>query len=185
MLSGQFNQRGQGMDSFTNYRCWLVILFLLRTWFPAQAQENGDLTGENHPILQAMQEELQRSMAVLGQDQVPPYFLSYEITDMHTAQVGASFGVLTNSYVDRRRQLDIDLRVGTYQQYSLFCQDSGAIWKQWPHSRYDRSRRSGGHPLRGYHGKTAERRDPETAGLTTSVFRPERIGTVIEESVAL
>ena len=103
------------MDSFRSYRCWLAVSFLLGTWFPAQGQEKGDSTDGTHPILQAMQEELQRSMAVLGQGQVPPYFLSYEITDMQIAQVGASFGVLTNSNIDRRRQLDIDLRVGTYQ----------------------------------------------------------------------
>ena len=58
------------MDSFRSYRCWLAVSFLLGTWFPAQGQEKGDSTDGTHPILQAMQEELQRSMAVLGQGQV-------------------------------------------------------------------------------------------------------------------
>ena len=97
------------MDSFRSYRCWLAVSFLLGTWFPAQGQEKGDSTDGTHSILQAMQEELQRSMAVLGQGQIPPYFLSYEITDLQAAQVGASFGALTNSNIDHRRQLDIDL----------------------------------------------------------------------------
>jgi len=66
------------------------------------------------PVLQAMHAELERSMQKLKAQPVPPYFLSYEITETHSVHVSAAFGRLTSSDEDRRRQLDIDLRVGDY-----------------------------------------------------------------------
>ena len=65
-------------------------------------------------LLQAMQEELTRSFSLLQEQPVPPYYLSYEITETEGVRVEASFGVLTYSNESRRRQLDIDLRVGDY-----------------------------------------------------------------------
>lgn len=65
-------------------------------------------------VLDAMKAELDRSMEVLGKQEVPPYFLSYEITESRSVSVGASFGALTNSDENRERVLDIDLRVGDY-----------------------------------------------------------------------
>ena len=35
------------------------------------------------PLLQAMREELNRSVDLLKRQPVPPYFLSYEITERH------------------------------------------------------------------------------------------------------
>ena len=70
---------------------------------------------EADDILNAMKTELDRSMEVLGTQEVPPYFLSYEITETHGATASASYGKLTNSSDQRRRILDIDLRVGDYE----------------------------------------------------------------------
>ena len=61
-----------------------------------------------------MQEELNRSFSLLQEQPVPPYYLSYEITETQGVSVRASFGVLTYSNEWNRRQLDIDLRVGDY-----------------------------------------------------------------------
>jgi len=66
------------------------------------------------PVLQAMHAEMERSMQKLKAQPVPPYFLSYEITETHSVHISAAFGTLTSSNEDRRRQLDIDLRVGDY-----------------------------------------------------------------------
>jgi TldD protein len=66
------------------------------------------------PVLQAMSAELERSMQKLKTQPVPPYFLSYEIIDTHGFNVTGAFGKLTGSHENRRRQLDIDLRVGDY-----------------------------------------------------------------------
>jgi TldD protein len=66
------------------------------------------------PVLEAMHAELERSMQKLKTQPVPPYFLSYEITETHDVYVSAAFGRLTGSNEDHRRHLDIDLRVGDY-----------------------------------------------------------------------
>lgn len=67
------------------------------------------------PILDAMEAELVRSMEKLSSEPDPPYFLSYEITERHTAIVHGAFGTLESSSESRSRQLDVDLRVGDYE----------------------------------------------------------------------
>jgi len=62
-----------------------------------------------------MKDELARSMDTLKTQPVPPYFLSYEITETHSLSVYGAFGTLTHSGESKRRQLDIDLRVGDYK----------------------------------------------------------------------
>ncbi|MXY56958.1 MAG: hypothetical protein F4Y41_11265 [Gammaproteobacteria bacterium] len=66
------------------------------------------------PVMEALKTELARSMAMLGEQPVPPYFLSYEVTERETASATAAFGALTGSSRGRSRYLDIDLRVGDY-----------------------------------------------------------------------
>lgn len=66
------------------------------------------------PVMEALKAELARSMEILGEQPVPPYFLSYEITERQTASATASFGALTSRSRGRSRYLDIDLRVGDY-----------------------------------------------------------------------
>jgi len=66
------------------------------------------------PILSTLKSELERSLQTLKSQPLPPYFLSYEITDDQVVQVNASFGEITSSARSRNRQLDIDLRVGVY-----------------------------------------------------------------------
>ena len=67
------------------------------------------------PPLQAMKAELVRSMDAFKSQPTPPYFISYEITDDETVSVNGSFGKITASEGNHRRQLDINLRVGDYR----------------------------------------------------------------------
>jgi TldD protein len=67
------------------------------------------------PVMRAMKQELARSMQILHEQPVPPYFLSYEITEVRNVAVGGSFGTLTHSSESHHRLLDIDLRVGDYK----------------------------------------------------------------------
>lgn len=67
---------------------------------------------EASPVLEAMRAELERSMEVLGKQDEPPYFLSYEVTDHQTITVAGAFGTLETSRASHSRLLDIDLRVG-------------------------------------------------------------------------
>ena len=92
-----------------NVRRCLVVALLLCLAVPAvQAAEPS-------PVLQAMRQELERSMKAMADEPEPPYFLSYEITEIHRVSVAGSFGCLTGSNEGTMRQLDIDLRVGDYQ----------------------------------------------------------------------
>ena len=90
------------MRSFSRLLCLVCIVFTATSVRAETA------------LLQAMQEELTRSFSLLQEQPVPPYYLSYEITETEGVRVEASFGVLTYSNESRRRQLDIDLRVGDY-----------------------------------------------------------------------
>jgi TldD protein len=65
-------------------------------------------------VLNAMQAELARSQEKLKSQPVPPYFISYEITENHTVSVASAFGRITVSNEGRARQLDVDVRVGDY-----------------------------------------------------------------------
>jgi predicted Zn-dependent protease len=66
------------------------------------------------PVLDAMKAELARSQDKLKSQPVPPYFLSYEITETHSFNVNAAFGKVVNSSEYRSRMLDLDIRVGDY-----------------------------------------------------------------------
>jgi TldD protein len=72
-------------------------------------------TVEPYPVvLSAAKTELARSMEQLKKQEVPPYFLSYEIVETHTATVVGSFGALTRSGENKHRLLRVNLRVGDY-----------------------------------------------------------------------
>jgi TldD protein len=86
----------------------LTICVLLAATFPAVSQQTSSA------VLDAMKAELARSQSTLKSQPVPPYYISYEITETHDITVRGEFGRLENSTENRRRQLDVDLRVGDY-----------------------------------------------------------------------
>ncbi len=91
-------------------RSTLMLLLVLAVATMAQAQDAA-----TSPVLDAMQQELDRSMAALAGEPVPPYFLSYEITESHRISVSGAFGTLGGSSESRNRLLNVDLRVGGYE----------------------------------------------------------------------
>jgi TldD protein len=66
-------------------------------------------------VLQAMQDELQRSVGAYGQANPPAYFISYAVDDLHSAEVSGSNGALLTSDETRDRWLEVQTRVGSYQ----------------------------------------------------------------------
>ena len=71
---------------------------------------------ESRLLLQAMEEELQRSMSELGERaDPPPYFLSYAVTETEKTTLSSSYGALRSRSSRRSRLLDVDVRVGDYQ----------------------------------------------------------------------
>src|SRR5690348_2663452 len=67
------------------------------------------------PVLGAMSKELNRSMRNFKNVAVPPYFLSYQLTDNRAVNIVASFGTLTSTSDLNTRVLDLDLHVGDYK----------------------------------------------------------------------
>jgi len=90
-------------------RVLLVTTFLLAAALCADAPPAPSI------VLSTAKDELSRCLNQLKKQQVPPYFLSYEIVDSTSVNVNGSFGTLMNSGQNHRRQLLIDLRVGDYQ----------------------------------------------------------------------
>jgi TldD protein len=66
------------------------------------------------PVLGAMKTELARSQEKLKSQPVPPYFLSYEITEAHNLYVAGAFGKVMSSNEGRYRALNTQVRVGDY-----------------------------------------------------------------------
>ena len=67
------------------------------------------------PLLDIMTDELQREMTELKNEEIPPFFMSYTISDVHRTTVRASFGALTSSNDSDSRILTVMVRVGDYQ----------------------------------------------------------------------
>ena len=64
-------------------------------------------------VLPAMRQELARSVGTLRAQPTPPYFLSYDVTEVRSAGVHGAFGTITGASDERRRMLGVDPRVGT------------------------------------------------------------------------
>jgi TldD protein len=80
---------------------------------PAQAAQPAQAAPS--PILGAVQQELDREMAVIGKADPPAYFLSYTVTDSQRSEVTGSNGALLSSQDQRSRWLEGQVRVGSYQ----------------------------------------------------------------------
>lgn len=64
-------------------------------------------------MLQAMQHELNRNLTALRAQPLPPFFLSYEVSEVHSYTIRSTFGAITEDAQHRQRALVVDLRVGT------------------------------------------------------------------------
>jgi TldD protein len=82
--------------------------------FMTVAQISANAQQTSSPVLAAMKAELDRSKEKFKTQPIPPYFLSYEITETHSIVVSGAFGKISSSGENRNRQLDIDLRVGDH-----------------------------------------------------------------------
>jgi len=66
------------------------------------------------PVLAAMEQELNRTMAVLSRADPSAYFVSYTVTETQRAEVMGSNGALLTSQEARSRWLEVQVRVGSY-----------------------------------------------------------------------
>ncbi len=67
-------------------------------------------------LLDAMTTELNRAFTSLGKQgdakQLPPYFLSYAVSDASAVTIGAQYGALVNSSANHMRVADVQVRIG-------------------------------------------------------------------------
>jgi TldD protein len=67
------------------------------------------------PVLTAMQQELDRSIATLGKSEPSAYYISYTVADRQYAEVSGSNGALLSSSDTTARWLEVQTRVGDYK----------------------------------------------------------------------
>ncbi|HEY6222508.1 MAG TPA: metallopeptidase TldD-related protein [Gemmatimonadales bacterium] len=92
---------------------WLRVVAgaaLIASAVPARGQ-----TPPRSPMLAAMRSELSRNMTALHGQPLPPYFLSYEVSEVRSVRIRSRFGAIIEDQRDRERALVVDLRVGTPQ----------------------------------------------------------------------
>ncbi|MBN1755382.1 hypothetical protein JW877_04115 [bacterium] len=74
------------------------------------------VNAEESLLLKAMGEELNRSFKELKElGEAPLYFMAYEVTEVTETRLLASMGALMDDAYNRKRYLDVDLRVGDFQ----------------------------------------------------------------------
>ena len=65
--------------------------------------------------LGALEQELQRAMKELKEQDPPPYFIAYEVHDRTNTTIEARNGALVGNNSSRFRVLDVDVRVGSHK----------------------------------------------------------------------
>jgi TldD protein len=71
-------------------------------------------SGPKSVVVEAMEQELERSVAGLSKADPPPYFISYSVTENQRAEVQGSNGALLSSQETHTRWLQAAVRVGSY-----------------------------------------------------------------------
>lgn len=95
--------------SFVNFKLLLLVFLLSSVGGFAQNTAKS-------PIMKALEEEQARAFAIFKKNGNPaPYYMSYQVTDVTSTVVTASFGALRNSDNNRTRNLDIKVRVGDFK----------------------------------------------------------------------
>ena len=65
-------------------------------------------------LLDIIQNEMNREMNILKNQNFPPYFISYRVNDIWSTQISSSFGDITYSNSDHNRILSVSVRIGDY-----------------------------------------------------------------------
>ncbi len=73
------------------------------------------LAAQNDPVMDAMREELKRSMTLTLNQLDKPYYLSYSVDDTHTWSAAATLGGLLSSSANNYRVPRVRIRVGDYK----------------------------------------------------------------------
>lgn len=101
------------------------IVILLAATFMVTSGLYADT--DDATILEVMHDELMRNFNALQDQEEPPYFTSYEVTQEESVEVQASFGKVTGVYQSHNNGIYIDLRVGDFQLDNTHPTDSFTV----------------------------------------------------------
>jgi hypothetical protein len=94
-------------------RAFRVVVAALSIAWPAAAGAQQ----ATPVLLDAMTTELHRAFTSLGrqgdESQLPPYFLSYSVSDASEVAIQAQFGALVSSTANHQRVADVQVRLGS------------------------------------------------------------------------
>ncbi len=118
-------------SSFTWVRSATTIYFIAALLFVttfglalARAQQPSD----HDPILDAMQQELDREQQLLllpGMQR--PYFIEYRLDDLSSYEAVANYGALTNEQQGHQRVIRVNVRIGSYTSDSSSARGDGIV----------------------------------------------------------
>jgi TldD protein len=92
-----------------------LLCVFVSLWLNSAAVHSQTTATSADPVMRAMTDELQRSVAELQfKDLDKPYFVQYVIVDQQRYRASATFGALTGSDSDQGRIMQAQVRVGTY-----------------------------------------------------------------------
>ncbi len=90
-----------------------TLIVLLCSGGPARA---ADPPAPDHPVTRLLADELAYTMQHLAlPDGTKPYYLAYTVTETESVDVDAALGSVLGRDHSRRRQLDVDIRVGSHE----------------------------------------------------------------------
>ena len=78
------------------------------------AGQGGAAPPPGDPLLPILSDELRRNIDGLKREATPPYFASYTVYDVQSANIRVSFGALISKNQNRSRSAVVDVRVGDY-----------------------------------------------------------------------
>jgi len=70
-------------------------------------------------LIEILVAEMDREMDTLQSQEIPPYFMSYGVSDVHMTSVRTSFGSLVRSSTSNNRLLSVIVRVGDYEMDNM------------------------------------------------------------------
>jgi TldD protein len=93
------------MNKLINLKIVLLLITGLNIVCSSKAQDS---------LMKLLTEEVNREMAELSKQKIPPYYIDYRVDDITTVSLAASFGSLIGDNSDHSRVLTTNVKIGDY-----------------------------------------------------------------------